>query len=251
MRVAPMRASSGEQSSAWIGRGELLAASAAGASACRRCGSSASGVSPVWQAVVWARSTLVFGGCRGGAKPQSGSSFRPEAVGERPTTVGERPDGAGCGHEHPGGADAATPVDPRIRTIAPAPTPGPTGNTPSAATAISTAVASNTEAWMPLAYSINQLRAICPQTASTTKIATRMRARGSLSAARWRGSRTVPTGRPERTRARRLRAACRPRSAESGGERLALRDGAVPSPRGVSTRAAPACRRDLGQLCSG
>jgi hypothetical protein len=35
-------------------------------------------------------------------------------------------------------------VDPRIRTIAPAPTLGPTANTPSAATAISTAAASNT-----------------------------------------------------------------------------------------------------------
>jgi hypothetical protein len=35
-------------------------------------------------------------------------------------------------------------VDPRIRTIAPAPTPGPTANTPSTATTISTAAASNT-----------------------------------------------------------------------------------------------------------
>ena len=41
-----------------------------------------------------------------GAKSQLVCSLRPEPVGDRPAAVGKRAGGAGCGQEHPGGADA-------------------------------------------------------------------------------------------------------------------------------------------------
>jgi hypothetical protein len=61
-------------------------------------------------------------------------------------------------------------------------------------------------------------------------------------------SRTLPNGRQERTRARPLRAAFRPRSADRASEWLMLLDAALPSPRSVSTPAATACRRHPGLL---
>ena len=62
-----------------------------------------------------------------------------------------------------------------MSTAAPAPAVGPMGSWPSMTTAMRTAMASNTEASMPTACSMSQLRAICATTATRTKPTSRER----------------------------------------------------------------------------
>ena len=69
----------------------------------------------------------------------------------------------------PAAVAAATPCGPRISTDAAAPTLSPNGSWPSETTAISTAMASKTDASTPTARSKSQFRAICANTAINTK----------------------------------------------------------------------------------
>ncbi len=75
----------------------------------------------------------------------------------------------------PAAAAPTTPCGPRMSTAAPAPAVGPMGSWPSMTTAMRTAMASNTEASMPTACSMSQLRAICATTATRTKPTSRVR----------------------------------------------------------------------------
>ena len=85
---------------------------------------------------------------------------------------------------------------------------------------------------------------------AATRSVTPPRPSTSTTARRRRRARTVPSDRQEPTRARPPRATSRPRSADRGDDRRKLPDGALPSPRSVSIRAARARRRHPGQVRS-
>ena len=75
----------------------------------------------------------------------------------------------------PAAALSAMPFAPRMAMTAVAPTAGPIGSWLRTTMAISTATASSTDAWTPIASSAIQLRAICAPTATRTSPTTRPR----------------------------------------------------------------------------
>jgi hypothetical protein len=98
----------------------------------------------------------------------------------------------------PAAAAAATPLCPKMSTVAPAPTLGPTGSWPIATMAINTAMASKIDAFTPTACNNNQLRAICAKTAINTNRNSRR-----PSSSRCRTASPCQSGRAARTLKRR------------------------------------------------